>query len=141
MSEKSHVTLEQKACVVCCQAYDTGALLTDTRLEHVPGHWGERQLRKTFDHKTVTGWGLCPTCDKIVKDGYVALIEVKNSAHHNTEMKPNEADRTGRVVYLRRRAWSEILTVPCPPEDHPFCFISAGIVEMFEKMQRNISEH
>jgi len=48
MNDKSHVSLEQRVCLVCGTTFDTGAILLDKR------------LRQHLDRHTVTGWGLCP---------------------------------------------------------------------------------
>lgn len=43
MSEKSHVSLEQHACLVCGTTFDTGAILLDKR------------LRASMERHTATG--------------------------------------------------------------------------------------
>lgn len=48
MNDKSHVSIEQHVCLVCGQAFDTGAVLLD------------RRLRASMAHHTTTGWDLCP---------------------------------------------------------------------------------
>jgi hypothetical protein len=92
MSEKSHVSMEQNVCPVCAQAFDTGAILLDTR------------LRQRLEHRTVTGWGVCPACKEKDESGYIALIEAREPATpiKPERMKPEDADRTGRIFHVRR---------------------------------------
>lgn len=87
--EKSHVTMEQKLCMVCGNAYDTGNILMDMK------------LGKTFNQYTVTGIdGLCHEHQKMLDDankklGHCSwLIEVTNIDLE----KPEDADRTGKVM-------------------------------------------
>lgn len=47
MNEKSHVSLEQRVCLVCGSPYDTVSILLDKR------------LRARMNEKTITGRGLC----------------------------------------------------------------------------------
>lgn len=63
MNDKSHVSMEQRVCLICGSAFDTGAILLDKR------------LRQSMAHHTVTGWGLCPEHERLFKDGYIALVE------------------------------------------------------------------
>lgn len=128
MSEKSFVTIEKKVCLVCAQAYDSGALLMDKR-----GH-------KTFERETITGWGrLCPHCEKLEREGYIAVVEVKNRATGDSTLKPEDAERTGRVAYIRREAWNKVITIPCPTE--ALCFFPEGAIAMLEKMGGGHVEH
>jgi hypothetical protein len=63
MEEKSHVSLEQHACLVCGVSFGTGSILLD------------KCLRATMKRCTGMGWGLCPEHQKLSYDGLVALIE------------------------------------------------------------------
>ena len=63
--EKSYVTLEQHACPVCLKTFDTGNLLLDD------------ELRDVFEKDTITGYELCEEHKKVVEDGYVILVEVR----------------------------------------------------------------
>jgi hypothetical protein len=118
MSDKSYVTLEQRACVVCVSTYDTGALLLD------------RRLRETFEHHTVTGWGMCPECKKQKDDGYVALVEVGNEPR--PAIKPSEANRTGRILHIRIEVFERVFDAP-PPE-RGVCFVNSETCDALEKM-------
>jgi hypothetical protein len=62
MNEKSHVSLEQHACLVCGVAFDTGNLLLDKRLRAHGAPHGDRM-------------GLCPEHQQWFTEGLVALVE------------------------------------------------------------------
>src|SRR3546814_11650878 len=62
MNDKSHVSLEQHACLVCGARFDTGAILLDKR------------LRASMARHTAPGWGLCPEHQTLSADGFVALV-------------------------------------------------------------------
>ena len=98
--EKSHVTMEQLQCVVCGKEFDSGNILLDTR------------MRKQFEMKTTTGYGLCDEHKKLHNDGYIALIvcdESKSKPNGDT-VKPEDAYRTGEVIHVRRTAFKKIFT-------------------------------
>jgi len=113
MSEKSHVSMEQHACLVCTKLFDTGAILLDKRLQ------------ASMDNTTVTGWGLCPEHQAKWDEGYIALVEATPG---------NPPGRTGRLAHIRREAWGKLFDVP-PPSHHgkplPLAFIEP---EAFEKL-------
>jgi len=120
--EKSHVTLEQKLCVVCGKTYDSGAILLDQR------------LRKRFEMHTTTGYGMCPE-DQGKKDGgYVALVEcdaTKSMASGNI-MKPENAHRTGRIMHMRKKVFAGMFNVE--GDTPPMAFIEQ---EAFDKIKVN----
>jgi len=62
MNDKSHVSLEQHACLVCGSTFDTGSILLD------------RRLRATMERHTTTDWGLCPEHQRLFSEGFVALV-------------------------------------------------------------------
>lgn len=119
---KSHVTMQQEVCCVCGQAYDTGAILMDKR------------VREVFEHKTVTGWGLCPEHAKLDDEGYVALVAVDESKSTTTggNVTLEGAYRTGAVAHIRRAIWDNIFDVPAP--DGPLCFVEPEVVDQLNRM-------
>ena len=124
MSDKSHVSLEQHVCLVCGQAFDTGAILLDKR------------LRASMEHHTKTGWGLCPEHQKMADDGFVALIECypqRSGAQADGCMKPGQAYRTGRLAHLRRAVFAQVFNAPIA--DKQACvFVEPGVIEQLESM-------
>jgi hypothetical protein len=130
MSDKSHVSLEQQVCVVCCAKFDTSAILL------------HKQLRPVLDHKTVTGWGMCPEHQKLKDEGYVALVAIDEAksrpsvGHHPQDsIQPDDAYRLGAIVHLRTRAWVDIFNVPVPPKG--VAFVEQGVIDYLTSIQHH----
>ena len=128
---KSYVTLEQRKCLVCGQDYDTNALLLD------------RYLRASFEHKTVTGWGLCPEHQKLYDDGYVALVgadESKSSKLPSGNIDPSLAYRTGEVAHLRFAAFDRIVKgmsgTDASGKRIPMMFCDPAVIVALTKIQK-----
>jgi len=127
MSDKSYVTMEQKACVVCGKTHDTGALLLD------------RRLRERFDHKTVTGYEMCDEHGKLKDAGYVAMIACDESKSRNVprkygpSCKPSDMHRTGSVAHVKRTVWEQLMTVPVP--ESMVCFCGQDVIDKLESMK------
>lgn len=124
MTEKSHVSMGAKVCLVCCEEFPDGTVLLD------------RQLRPKFNRITVTGWGICPDHAKQLDNGKnVALVEidpVRSPAKPDGTVDPTQAYRTGLTMLIDRAAFNEGLTGCDPiPESQPVVFVQEG---MFEKM-------
>lgn len=125
MSDTSHVSLEQRLCLVCGAAFETGALLLDQR------------LRASLRRHTTTGWGLCAEDQKRFDEGFVALVECdpqrSGSMAGATRMKPEQAYRTGRLAHLRRAVFSQLFQVPI--EDTQACvFVEPGVIDRLQSM-------
>ncbi len=108
-NEKSHVSLEQHQCPVCCDRFDTGAVLLD------------RRLRPIFGRETVTGHSLCPQCDKLRAADYVAIIEVKQPTPRQLaqgSVAQKDIVRTGRVAHVRRAVIPQIFNCPISDEQY-----------------------
>lgn len=122
MTDKSFVTMEQNQCFVCCEIFDTGALLLDCR------------MRERFERYTLTGTDFCPACQKLNDDGFIALVEVNpdKSIDNGGLMKSSEACRTGRIVHVRRSAASRIFD--SETENHPMAFVEPGVFAALERM-------
>lgn len=118
---KSYVSMEQKVCVVCGIAYDSGAILMDTR------------LRNSMEVKTTTGWGLCDEHQKLMDEGYIALVEATGTEGSST-LKQENAIRTGNIYHLRRAVAHNIFNVKLP-DDLPMVFIEPGVIEKIQAMQ------
>ena len=135
MTEKSHVGLEAKLCQVCGSQYETGSILLESRLTHYNPHKNPpRELRKTLDHMNVTGvGGFCTKCDKLHKDGFVALIGVNNAPEEGEDiLKQENADRTGAIAHLRKEAWERVFNSPVPHGGMVFC--DQEVIEKLETM-------
>src|SRR3546814_2187397 len=104
MNDKSHVSLEQHACLVCGARFDTGAILLDKR------------LRASMERHTATGWGLCPEHQTLPDAGFVALADCdpQRSASPSApdRMQPEQPYRPGRFAHLQRALCARLFTVP-----------------------------
>lgn len=124
MHDKSHVSLEQHVCLVCGQAFDTGAILLDKR------------LRASMERHTKTGRGLCPEHQKLFDDGFVALVECdpqRSISSASGRMKPEHAYRTGRLAHLRRAVFAQVFNVPI--DDKQACvFVEPGVIDQLASM-------
>lgn len=112
MSDKSHVSMEQRQCIVCGMVYDTGAILLDKR------------MRDSLEPKTVTGTGMCPTHQKLKDDGYVAMIEADEKTHI----------RSGRIAHIRAEVWPKIFNTPAP--GGMVAYVENTVMDMLEKLQQ-----
>lgn len=123
MSEKSHVSMEQRVCLVCDKRYETNAVLLDKR------------LRPTLERFTTTGYGLCPEHSK---EGYVCLIEVDpgKSDGNGGRMKPENAHRTGGVAWVKEEAFRNIFNA----EVAPICYVTIGVLEKLEAMRQSANK-
>lgn len=102
---KSHVSIEQNACLVCGRTFDTGAILLD------------RRLKDSLDRTTTTGFGLCDEHQKLYDDGFIALVGCdpeRSNPSGGKRVDPGDAYRTGRVAFIKRQAWDHIFDVPLP---------------------------
>lgn len=116
MTDKSYVTLEQQCCIVCGKTFDTGSILMD------------RRLRNTFEHHTVTGWGMCPEHQKLKDDGFTALVEIDEKK--TTDM--NNPYRTGCLAHVRNEVWENIFDTPLPPKG--VCFVEIGVLAKLQTL-------
>jgi hypothetical protein len=125
MNDKSHVSLEQRVCLVCGTRFDTGAILLD------------RQLRASMERHTATGWGLCPEHQTLSDDGFVALVECdpqrSGAVSAAGRMQPGQVYRTGRTAHLKRDAFARVFDAPIA-EDQPCVFVEPGVIERLQAM-------
>lgn len=108
--EKSHVSMEQRKCKVCTKDYESGAVLLDI------------ELRKRFEYHTLTGWVICPACKEQIDNGFIALviIDISKSTVTNGLIKPEDAWRTGEIMFMKKEASQKIFN---PPPDDELTFI------------------
>jgi hypothetical protein len=125
MNDKSHVSLEQHACLVCGIAYDTGSILLDKR------------LRASLQRHTTTGWGLCAEHQNLSDDGFVALVECdpqrSGKSSGADRLKPEQAYRTGRLAHLKRAMFATVFNVPIAA-DQACVFVEPGVIEQLQTM-------
>ena len=126
MPQKSFVAMAQRVCQVCGVKYDANELILD------------KHMRERFNQKELIGWGVCPACDKLNTDGYIALVGVKGSPSTG-KMSLEDADRTGMVIHMRRPIFKDFFGV----EDEPglLAFVDQGTLDRLkEQIESNSSE-
>ena len=125
MSEKSHVSMERRVCLVCAAPYETGAILLD------------RRLQASLERQTTTGWGLCPEHRELHEDGFIALIECDPTRSGNpaagARVKPDEAYRTGAVAHMKREVFSQVFNLAVAP-DVPAVYVELGLIARLQSM-------
>ena len=94
---KSHVSMEQKVCLICRQTYDTNAILLDTR------------MKDSLERHTITGPGTCKECVAMNDKGYIALVGASNPSSDGDKLQPEDATYTGEVCWLKRHAAEQII--------------------------------
>lgn len=106
-------------------AFDTGTILLDKR------------LRASMEQHTATGWGLCPEHQKLSDDGFVALVECDPqrsvSPAASGRVKPEQANRTGRLAHLKREVFAKVFNAPVAA-DQPCVFVEPGVIEQLQAM-------
>jgi hypothetical protein len=125
MSDKSHVSMECRVCLVCANPYETGAILLD------------RRLRASLEHQTTIGWGLCPEHRELHEDGFIALIECDPEKSGNPAadamVKPENAYRTGTVAYMKRDVFTQVFNLAAAP-DLPAVYVEVGLIARLQSM-------
>lgn len=112
---KSYVTMETAICPICGKDSETGAILIDTR------------MRDRFEMRTPTHWDLCPEHKKLHQDGFIALVEVKNTVM-TRNLKPDEAVRTGLMCHVKREVFLQLFGAGAPA-DIPMVFVEPGLIQ------------
>lgn len=89
--EKSYVSLEQHLCSICANKFDVGVLL-------------DRRLGNRLEPTTVTGYGVCPECQKMLDTDYIAIVgaDPTKSKVVNGRVDQSEVYRTGRMLFMKR---------------------------------------
>jgi hypothetical protein len=125
---KSFTSMEQKVCLVTGKTYDSGNLLI------------AKNLNQKLDMRTTTGWGYCPEVQEKLDQGYVALVGAdmsKSELQDNGNVSPEDAYRTGDVIYMRREAAKRILNFK---DGLDMSFIDTDVVKFLEKLQKDSLE-
>lgn len=128
MSEKTSVTMIQRVCVCCGEAYDTGELAMSTRFA------SNGELKKVFGGKyTVMGAGLCPKCTEETREkGGVWLFSIEQIDRENAQIQNalcfNEA-------ILRKELLPDL-----PPTPDCICQCSGELMAQLQKIADKIQE-
>jgi len=126
---KSYVTLEQAVCPICAETKDTGNLLLD------------RRMRDTFEHKTTTGVDICPDCQKMIDDGYIALVgadEKQSVISHDNRIKVEDAFRLAEYLWIKRHVAVQIFDTEFG--EHPFVFIDQEAIDKVKEIVANAED-
>lgn len=125
MSEKSHVSLGQKMCLVTAKPFDSGEILLD------------KKLRKSLERNTITGWGISPEVQEKFDAGYISLVSIvlEKSIVKDEKILPQDAWRTGEVAYLRRSVTETILTDF--PTELNWIFVDEQFIEKLKELEQN----
>ncbi len=124
---KSHVSLEQRICLVCGQPYSTNAILLDMKLQD------------SLERETITGFGLCDEHAARYEEGYIALVGCdpdKTLRNTRGNVDPENAYRTGELVHIRFTVWPNIFNSPLPTKDGrplPVVFVDQAVIGMLKE--------
>jgi hypothetical protein len=111
--------------MVCTKKYSTGAALIF-------------KGKAPAEEKT---WGLCPTHRQLKERNLIALVEVdpSKSMALMDEMRPENAHRTGLVVYLSRSIYNTIFQGE--PPDNGVAFVSPDVIAILQKIKQGSTQH
>ena len=116
MSEKSHVSLSQKICLVCGKELADGVLL-------------HKQLRKTLEPVTFNGYSFCAEHQAEIDQGNVFLIEASIPSTDAEKMSLMAAQRTGRVLRVAREVLKHTLKQGIVTDNSPpFIFAEVSLI-------------
>lgn len=120
--EKSHVSMEQKLCIICGKQHDSGNILLDMK------------LRKSMERHTLIGYGHCDDCQAKVDEGYVAAVEISNDGEgEGKRIKTEDAIRTGTLVWIRKSLLDQMLDVAITT---PMIFITPDFTEILKNLKK-----
>ena len=94
--------MDTNVCTVCGAEFDTGTVLLD------------RRLKNSLTRHTCTGWGICPEHQKMIDEGYCHLVVSIATISGNT-VKPEDLNRTGKIISIRKHVLEQILDIPSAP--------------------------
>lgn len=123
-TDKSFVAMEKNVCLVCGKVFDSGAILVHKRLQNIR------------EKDAITGWGLCEEDQAMYDKGYIALVGIdpeKSNASVGSNIRPQDAFRTGSLAHLRRSVCGQVFNVTLP-DDIPAIFVEDGVIEKLKTM-------
>lgn len=130
MNNNDFVAMAEHVCPICGikHTYGTEILL-------------HKQLKKIPKDQRVTGYGLCEEHQKLLDDGYIALVAVNNAPTQadNAVLKVENADRTGDILHLRKTIFNEMFNTTISDEQK-FVFIDKEVCEILKKESKRLEE-
>lgn len=118
---KSTVSVERKRCLVCSILYETGAVL----------------IKGPTAPLSPQAWGLCPEHAALRNRNLIAMVEVnpdQSRLEWEDHMLPEEAHRTGTVVYLSRHLFQYIFYGD--PPDSGVCYVPPDVIASLQKLMQ-----
>lgn len=118
------VAMETNLCPVCGieHSYNTGILI-DKRMKKIKN--------------TLSGYSLCQEHDQLLKDGYIALIEVTDDYTTNEVISLKSANRTGKIAFVKRKLADKMFNIS---DSSPLMFIDREAMSEIEKIFNKIEE-
>lgn len=113
----SHVGMNAAICMVCGKKHTTGILL-------------DMYMRKSLPRETVTHYELCPEC-KTQAETHVCLIEAEDEGKET--LKPEEAKRTGRLVWVSRNLSTKLFKAEIPV----MAFVDKMLMDWLEEQAKS----
>lgn len=103
MSDKSHVGMGFLVCPVTGDKHYESVLL-------------DKQMKESLDKDNFLGYAYCPEVAEKIAEGYVCLIEVKNTNPDDakdveSKLSLKNADRTGSYVFIKKELAQEMFEV------------------------------
>lgn len=90
-----------------------------------------KRMAKVLEPRNFEGFVLCDEHKKMQAE-YIALVEASNTGV-GSNLKPQNAVRTGNIVHIRRTMAAEIFNVPLPA-DPPFVYVEVGVIDKLKGM-------
>lgn len=124
MNDKSHVSMEERICIVCGKYFDTGSILL------------HKQLKQVLDRKTATGYGLCPEDKELHEKRFLALVEIddtKSKVDSNLRYHAADVYRTGEMCHIKYEVAKKVFKVDFDIENQIMVFAQKGVIDELKK--------
>lgn len=90
----------------------------------------KKKYNNDYEKKFVLDKCPCDKCNKYLKDGYSAVIEVKNKGIKNLTFE--NAERTGKMLFVKKDIVNNI---------HPIVFCEIGVIDkLVEDYKKSVGE-
>jgi C4-type Zn-finger protein len=120
----NYVAMEKNVCPVCGEVH-----------EHNTGILIHKKLKDIPKDETVTGYGLCKSCDDLTEE-YIALVAIDpTQSNINADRVKNLSDvyRTGSIMHVRRSVIPQIFNTEVDPE-LPLLFVEEDVITKLKEM-------